>query len=251
MDRPAYNIFGVDTVLALRFGGEPEIEGKRFAGVQSDLLALGAVSFMPRGDDIMAWGEVGKREAAVLTGNGEMAGLQDDEVAFHPGVNIALDMDELFVIVGIGEGRSAGRLHLVPLAVDLGERVNVVGERIAVGDANFLTDPESQDVGGVVTALLIEKDGCGGNGGIAGVTGGNVDNDVAKGVAGSSDDVFGVERTGSVHFDALGFLGEIQRFGSGGSAGECDFAGDGATGGRRECLQRNREKGEEDKTRSG
>src|SRR5262249_5065464 len=111
------------------------------------------------GNGGMAGREIGKREAAIVAGDGKMAGAKYGKVPFHPGVDIALDVDKLLAVVGVGKWRRAGRLDLVPLAVDLGEWVDVMGEGIAVGDLHFLAHAKCQNVGRVVAALLIVENG--------------------------------------------------------------------------------------------
>src|ERR1700751_4592830 len=99
-------------------------------------------------------------------------------------MQVALHGNELFVFVGVGEGRGALGLNLVPLAVDLGEGMNVVGERVAVGDFHFLAHAKHQNVGGVLAALPIAKDGGGGTRAGIGRAFGNINDDVADRVAG-------------------------------------------------------------------
>lgn len=140
------------------FRGEGEIEREGFAFGNVDFLALRAERFVPGGDDVMARGKVREREMAVVIGDGEMSGFQDNEITLHPGMNVALDGNEFLVVEGIGKRRGSRQLHLVPFAIDSGQRVNVVREGVAVGNSDFLADADGKDVGGVVAVLLV-KDG--------------------------------------------------------------------------------------------
>jgi len=182
---------------------------------------------MPGGNDVVARGEIGKRKAAVVVSDSKVAGFEDDEIALHPRMNVAFDENNFFAIVGIGKGRSAGGLHLVSFAIDFGEGMNVVGEGIAVGNADFLAGAQGQNVGGVVTAVLIEdrwRQGCCG---VVVVAGGDMYDDIAEGVVWTGDDVFGVQQIGGVHVDALRLFGKIERLESRRCASKSDFAVDG------------------------
>ena len=72
---------------------------------------------------------------------------------------------------------------------------------------------ECEDVSSVVATLLVVEHGGGRCWGIVGRAGRNVHDDIAEGVARTGDNVFGKERIGGVHFDAVRFFGEVQRFG--------------------------------------
>ena len=43
-------------------------------------------------------------------------------------MDVALNGDDLFALEGVGEWRNAGKLNFVPLAVDLGNGMDVVWE---------------------------------------------------------------------------------------------------------------------------
>jgi len=194
---------------------------------------------VPCSNNVMACGKIRKREMALVIGDGKMSGFQDNEITLHPGMNIALDGNEFLVVIGIGKRRGARQLHFVPFAIDTGERMDVVREGVAVGDGDFLANAEGEDVGGIVAVLLVKDGSWTGSWGIVVVAGRNVDDDVAKGVAGTGDDVVRIQRIGGVQANAFRLLGKIKRFVFGGSAGKRDFAGDGATG-RSGCVKRNR-----------
>jgi hypothetical protein len=221
------------------FRSEGEIERKGFAFGNGDFLGLRAQGFVPCSNNVMACGKIRKREMALVIGDGKMSGFQDNEITLHPGMNIALDGNEFLVVIGIGKRRGARQLHFVPFAIDTGERMDVVREGVAVGDGDFLANAEGEDVGGIVAVLLVKDGSWTGSWGIVVVAGRNVDDDVAKGVAGTGDDVVRIQRIGGVQANAFRLLGKIKRFVFGGSAGKRDFAGDGATG-RSGCVKRNR-----------
>ena len=95
-----------------------------------------------------------KSETAVVSGHREERSLENHKVAQHPGMEIAFYGDELFLIIGVGKRWRAGGLDLVPFAIDFGERVNVVGKRIAVGDPDLLANAKGADLGGVLATLV-------------------------------------------------------------------------------------------------
>src|ERR1700757_4910357 len=107
---------------------------------------------MPGGDGVAAGRKIEQSEAPVVTRDGKIRRPQYREVSLHPGMKVALHRDELLVFVCVGEGRRASGLNLVPLAVYLRERMNVVGERVAVGNFHLLADAENEDVRGVLAA---------------------------------------------------------------------------------------------------
>jgi hypothetical protein len=157
-----------------------------------------------------------------------MAGFENNEIALHPGMNVAFDRNELFMIVGVGESGCAGRLHFVPFAIDLGERMDVVGERVAIRDVEFLTDAKGEDMGRVVAALLIKGCGSGRGGSIVTSSGRDVDDHVAKRIIGTGDHIFREKRIGGVHPDALRLFREIEGFGFGRGARKADSSADGS-----------------------
>lgn len=223
------------------FRGEGEIEREGFTFGNGNFLSLRAEGLVPGGDDVMARRKIRERELAVFVGDGKMPGFQNDEIALHPGVNVALDGNEFLMVVGIGKRWSARQLHFVPFAINAGERVDVVRKGVAVGDADLLADADGEDVGGVMAVVLVKDGRCASSWGSVVISGRNVDDNVTKGVAGTGDDVFRIQRIGGVQANALRLLGKIERFVFGGSAGKRDFAGDGAR--RSECAKRNRKTG--------
>jgi hypothetical protein len=135
-------------------------------------------------------------------------------------------------------------LKLVPLAVDFGEGMNVVGERVAVGDFQLLAGTKGEDMGGVLAALLIEKHRTGGNGAWIGSTLGNINDDVADRIARANNQGFGNERIGGVHLRTGGFFRKVEGLGFGWNAVERDFAHEFCASGR--GKQRSRSAREED-----
>ena len=118
--------------MASGFGSESEVERERLAAADGDFFALCAVGFMPSSNNIMAWRKIGENETAVFAGDSKVTRLHYDKVPIHPRMDVAFDMDELFLIIRVGKRGRARRLHLIPFAVDFSERVNIVSERIAV-----------------------------------------------------------------------------------------------------------------------
>ena len=227
----------------LRFRGESEIQGLRFAAGDRDVLGLRAVGFLPGGDRIFSWRKIGEAEGTVFAGDREVVGLQDGEIPLHPGMNVALYGNELFVFVGVRESRNTGRLDAVPLAVDFSERMNVVGKRIAIGNSDVLTSMHGQHVGGVVAVVLVKEYRTNRCGGGVRRPRGNVDDHILEGVARAGKDGFRQERIFGVNLQALRFLGHIERLRLGWYALEHNFAGDrGASRGGGEKSRRAEDK---------
>ena len=225
-ERPgAKRAWGGEFARSSGLGGEGEIESLRFTAViDFDFVGLGAERFVPCGDGVAAGRKIRQNEAAVVAGDGKIRGPYYGELTLHPWVQVALHGNELLVFIGVSEGRRARGLNLVPLAVYFRERVNIVGERVAVGDSDFLADAEDEDMRGELTALLVEEYGRRGSGARIGGAFGNVHDDVADRVAGTDDERFGKERIGGVHLRAGGLLGKVERFGLCGRAIESDLA---------------------------
>src|SRR5208283_5546228 len=115
-----------------------EIDDLGFAAGDGDLAALRAVQFVPGGDGVLPRGKLRQGERAIFTGHGEMAGLQYREIPLHPRMDVALHGDEFFLVISVGERGSLCRLDAVPFAIDLGQRMNIVRERVAIGEADVL-----------------------------------------------------------------------------------------------------------------
>src|SRR5216117_2995116 len=85
--------------------------------------------------------------------------------AVHPGVDVALDGNELRLLpLGVNRRRPGG-LGPVPLGIQLREWVDVVRVWIVVVDVERLVRLQHQHVGDVLAALLIEPDRFRGRGG--------------------------------------------------------------------------------------
>ena len=81
-----------------------EVEGLGFPAGNGDFLLLDAIELMPCCHRIPAWRKIGKPEAAIVLGNRDMAGLKNNKISAHPGMNIAFHIDELLVFIGVGKG---------------------------------------------------------------------------------------------------------------------------------------------------
>jgi hypothetical protein len=140
-----------------------KVDGFGLASGNCEFLIQGTEQFMPSGECVFPWGQIGEREPAIVGRDGEVAGAKNDEVALHPSVDIALHVDEFLLLVGIGKRRGASRLDTIPLTVDFGEWMDIVRERITVGDADVLAHAEGEDMGCVsAIALVIGDSGIGG-----------------------------------------------------------------------------------------
>src|SRR5215471_1985573 len=145
---------------------------------------------MPGSDGVVSGWKFGEFEASVVAGDGKKGSLEDREVALHPRMDVAFDGDEFFTLVGVGKRRRTRRLDLVPLAIDFGERMDVVGERVAVRDFHLLAGAKGQHVRSVMAINLVKDDGRGWNAGGWRSSRGDIDNDVAQRVVGSRENGF-------------------------------------------------------------
>jgi hypothetical protein len=212
--------------VASGFWGKGEIERGGAAGGDSDFLRLRAEGFVPGGDGVFTRREIGEAEDAVFTSDREMGGLQDNEIALHPGMNIAFHRNDFRFVVGVGKGRSLGRLDAAPVAIRFCGGMNVVGDRVNVDDLDFLSDADGENVGSVAAAALLEEYGAGGRRRGVGLAGGNIDDDIGEAVAAAGDDEFIEQGIGGMELGAGGILGEIERSAFGWSALEGDDAGE-------------------------
>src|SRR5262245_4650395 len=81
----------------------------------------------------------------------------------HPWMNVAFYSDHYFWLCKTARQRSgAGRLALVPLAVDLGKRVNVVRYRIGVQHFKVLSHLNAEHSRIEPASLLINRNRIGG-----------------------------------------------------------------------------------------
>src|ERR1700760_2321548 len=137
--------------------GKNKIHGLWLGRRHGNVLGLRAKALVPGGQRVMPGRQFRQTEVPGIVGNREEAVLHNREVSLHPWVNVAFHRNKLFLLVGIRKGRDARRLNFVPLAINAGNRVDVVRERVAVGNFNFLADAECQHMRGVVAALLVEN----------------------------------------------------------------------------------------------
>src|ERR1700745_38936 len=168
-----------------------EVDGLGFTAAKGDFLLLGAIDLVPRCHRVPAWRKIGKPEAAIVLGNRDMAGFENNKISAHPGMNIAFHMDELLVFKGVRKGGSARQLNAVPFAVDFAKRVDIVIKGVAIGDAHVLPYAQREDMRSVLAVALVK--GCGNVRGRAGggITARNVHENMLQRVAGPGDDVFG------------------------------------------------------------
>src|SRR5271154_5004812 len=107
-------------------GVEFKVDCFGFFGADGYGLVLGAVFFLPGFDGVGAGRQVLQFEGTVFPGDGVVGILEDEDVALHPGMDVALHRDgEFSAGEGIVDGRSARSLRLVPLAIVFRHGVNV------------------------------------------------------------------------------------------------------------------------------
>jgi hypothetical protein len=96
-----------DRALSLRFCLKNEVDRERLAISDGDFLALRAVALVPGANCVFPWAKARQRESAILSRYSKMAGLQNDKIGLHLGVDVALDRDELRTIVRVRKGGSS------------------------------------------------------------------------------------------------------------------------------------------------
>ena len=113
---------------------------------------------MPGGDSVLAGRQVRQLEDPSTLAHVVVRRLEHGKVAMHPGMDAALHGDEFFLLVLLGNGRRAGRLRFIPLAVRFGLRVYVVRGRVAIDDLEFLVRVHDHNVRKILAAFLLESD---------------------------------------------------------------------------------------------
>src|SRR6202521_3554754 len=127
MKDPSIPDFYTRSAGSVGLGFENEADSFRFAAGNGHFLGLLAVGLVIGSDGVLARRQIGKLKAAVFAGNRVVGILQHREGAMHPGMDIAFHGDHFRLVIFVGDWRSAGRLRLIPLAVNFGKRMNVVG----------------------------------------------------------------------------------------------------------------------------
>ena len=113
---------------------------------------------MPGLQQIGSRGHPGQIEGSLPSGDGKVGMRNNPDPGAHPGVNVAFDPDHHFWVAETTlEGRIFWRLTLVPVAVDLGEWMNVVGQRVGVDHLERLPDLDPEDPRGKPTAPLLDR----------------------------------------------------------------------------------------------
>src|SRR5580704_3082392 len=107
-------------------GFEEKVNGLGFAAGDGDFLRLLAIRLVPRSDGVLARGQIGKLEVSTLGGDRVVRILQHRERSVHPRMNVALYGDKLRLVVFVHDRRRSRWMRFVPLAVDLGQRTDVV-----------------------------------------------------------------------------------------------------------------------------
>jgi len=118
--------------VSVRLRLKNEVSGERLTIQNGDFLALRAEGLMPCGNGVFSWGKIWQRESAILSCYRKMAVFQNDKIGQHPRVDVALDGDELLLVVRVRKGWGCRRLQLVPFAIDSWHRMNIVRPGIAV-----------------------------------------------------------------------------------------------------------------------
>src|ERR1700674_3494806 len=210
--------------VGLRF--EDKVCRLRFVARNGDFLALLTIGLVPSSDGVLAREQIGKIEATIFSGNRMVGVLQHRKSAVHPRMNVALHRDELHLVVLINDGRSARRLRVVPLAIDLGQRVDVVGGLILIQDFERLVHLKRKNMRPIAAALLRENCRLRGRSLIRRSCR-NVHHDIYERIVRAGNHRFGRRRSG-VLFRATRLFGHVDRFLLGWRSLVSDLAADGA-----------------------
>src|SRR5438552_10335786 len=135
------------------FGLKDKLYHRGLAGLYGDILFLLAVSFLPGFDLVLTGRKAGNGETAGVAGDGEEGVVEDGDVATHPAVDVAFDVENLgsdeivdcyYTLVGLGE---------IEARIDFSKRVDIVKEGIGVSDVQRLAGHQAQDMRGVHATL--------------------------------------------------------------------------------------------------
>src|SRR5437762_2598664 len=139
---------------SIGLGFEDEVYAFCFTARNGHFLRLIAVGLVEGRHRILARRQIGQRETTVGAGDRVVGILHDRKSPMHPGMDIAFDRNEFHLVVLIGDRRSAWRLGLVPLTVDLSQRVDVMRSLILVRNLEFLVRLKRQDMRQIAAAFL-------------------------------------------------------------------------------------------------
>src|ERR1700684_2925417 len=95
-------------LVSLRFEGKVHIFG--FSSGDSDIGGLSAIVFMPGGDCVLPRRQIRQLELARALAYIVVIGFKHDEIAVHPGTDVALHGNKFFFLVLLNNRRGAGRL---------------------------------------------------------------------------------------------------------------------------------------------
>lgn len=142
-----------------------EVDGSVLLRSDGDLLFLRSQLLLPYGEGVGSGREVADSEGTIVFRDGEIGMVEDADVGVHPAMDIALYRDHDFGLDELAIERSiAWALAVVPFAIDLGHRVNVVRDRVGVDDLERLVHLNSEDAWVKPAAALIDDNGFRGRG---------------------------------------------------------------------------------------
>src|SRR5580704_11291876 len=77
---------------------ETEVDRLRLVATDSHILRLRSVILMPRSHGVLSRRQVGQRKPAAIAADGIVAGFQNCKPTVHPGMNVALYGNKLWLI---------------------------------------------------------------------------------------------------------------------------------------------------------
>src|SRR5215469_1958389 len=140
-------------------GLERERNLLRFLGADRHCLVLNAVLLLPGFDRVRSGRKVLDFELAILACHSVVRVLENENIALHPRMDVALHRDGHFgARKAIVDRSGPRRLGLVPLAIVFWHWVDVVRSLIVVLHFERLPGHQGDNVRVIHTALLVERD---------------------------------------------------------------------------------------------
>src|SRR3989442_13591462 len=112
--------------ISVRRSLEDEIDRLGLGAADGQVLALRAELFLPRRDGVLARREARQGKRPVLARHSAVRGREHHMPAVHPGMDVALDGNELRLLPLRVNRRRPSRSGLVPLGIHLPDRANAV-----------------------------------------------------------------------------------------------------------------------------
>src|SRR5579883_1949628 len=122
-----------------------------------DLLPLDAQIFLPGLDSVVPWRQVAEIEFAIRAGDGVVGIIDHRDPRVHPRMYVALDPNHDLRRGKVANERRRTRiLTLVPFAIQMGPRMNIVRHRIGIVHLQGLPGLYTEHAWREPAALLVD-----------------------------------------------------------------------------------------------